>query len=55
MSMFSKTASVEEIADLDSVAYMLSAHLSDPALLSTTAVADAMAVANPWLHEELAA
>jgi hypothetical protein len=53
VSMFTKTASADSFIDLDTVAYLMSAHLPDRAMLCTTAVAGAVAVANPWLlHEE---
>jgi hypothetical protein len=52
VSMFSKTSSASPIIDLDSVAYLMGAHLSDRALLNNTAVATAVAVSNPWLLEE---
>lgn len=50
--MFSKTASTPPVVDLDSVAYLMGAHLSDRALLNNTAVARAVAVSNPWLLEK---
>lgn len=52
VSMFSKTASTPPVVDLDSVAYLMGAHLSDRALLNNTAVARAMVVSNPWLLEK---
>jgi hypothetical protein len=51
VNMFSKTASSSAIVDLDSVAYLMGAHLSG-GLLSTTAVAAAIADSNPWLLTE---
>jgi hypothetical protein len=51
VDMFVKTASQHPIIDIDTVAYMMGAHLSNRSLLSTTAVA----VAHPWLREEPAA
>jgi hypothetical protein len=52
VNMFTKTASLDEIVTRDSVAYMMSAHLSDRSLLSTTSDAIMVAVVNPWLREE---
>lgn len=52
VKMFSKTASTDQILTSDSMAYFMSAHLSDRGLLSTTAVG---AVAYPRLREELSA
>lgn len=51
VNMFSKTASSSAIVDFDSVAYLMGAHLSG-GLLSTTAVANAIADSNPWLLQE---
>lgn len=51
VNMFSKTASSSAIVNLDSVAYLMGAHLSG-GLLSTTAVANAIADSNPWLLTE---
>jgi hypothetical protein len=53
VNMFSKTASQTKIIDHDTVAYMMSAHLSNRSLLSPTA--DVLAAANPWLLSELSA
>lgn len=49
VSMFMKTASAP-IASLDSVAYMMGAHLEDRGLLHTTAV-DAMVANNKWMAD----
>ena len=51
-SMFTKKASLTKIADVSSVAYMMGAHLSNAGLLSSTAVANAVAANNPWLLDE---
>lgn len=51
-NMFMKTSSVPPVHTLNSVAYMMSAHLSDRSLLSNTAVATAIAVANKSLFDE---
>ena len=49
VNMFAKTASAAPIVTHDSVAYMTGAHFSDRGLLSTTAVAEAIAANNHGL------
>lgn len=49
VNMFAKTASASPIVTHDSVAYMTGAHFSDRGLLSTTAVAEAIAANNHGL------
>lgn len=51
-NMFLKTAHPSEPITRDSVAYFMGAHLSDRAILNTTAVASATAVLNQWLGDE---
>ena len=55
VSMFNKTASDSPMVDRDTVAYVMSAHLSNRNLLTTTQGNGALAVAVPWLREELSA
>ena len=49
--MFSKTSSSSDIITLDSVGYLMGAHLSG-GLLSTAAIAEAIATNNPELLTE---
>jgi len=55
VTMFSKTSSPNPIIDHDTVAYVMSAHLSNRSLLTATRGNGASAVAIPWLPEELSA
>lgn len=48
-NMFMKTSSSAPIVSLDSMAFLMGAHFTDRGLLSNTAVAEAVAVTNPWL------
>jgi hypothetical protein len=50
--MFLKTSRASSVVTPDSVAYMMSAHLSDRSLLSGTAVAESIAVSNTSLLSE---
>ena len=50
--MFTKHANTSEPVTLNSVAYMMGAHLSNRSSLLSPAVAEAIAVSNPWLREE---
>ena len=52
VNMFSKTASTSPVITLDSVAYLVGAHLSNRNLLTNTAITDAVAVMNEGLLEE---
>lgn len=51
VNIFIKQASTSPVVSLDSVAYLMGAHLSDRGLLYTTAVAVEVAVNNEWLSE----
>jgi hypothetical protein len=55
VTMFSKTSSPNPIIDHNTVAYVMSAHLSNRSLLIATRGNGASAVAIPWLPEELSA
>jgi hypothetical protein len=49
VNMFSKTSSALPVVSLDSLSYLMGAHLEDRGLLANTAVADAIAVTNSGL------